>query len=122
MYSLKRNELEILAAILALLFVYLLLGKIHLGEHAEGFYIVRPTYWKATPTKLTIEFTSFYPSNLTCEINTPYGSVTKEIAPRSSIMVEFNGSFSPNTFVQIPISIDCGYVKEEGKIYAFVFT
>ncbi len=122
MYSLKKNELEILAAILALIFVYLLLGKIQLGEHAEGFYIIRPTYWKITPTKLTLEITSFYPSSLTCEINTPYGSVTKNIDPRSSVVIEFNGNFPPNRFIQIPLSINCGYVKEKGKIYAFVFT
>ena len=122
MYSLKKNSLEIVAAILAIVLVFLLLGKIKVGEHATGFYIVRPTYWKVTPSLATIEITSFYPSSLICEVNTPVGSRTVEIDPRDSVVLELNVDYLPGKYVTIPISIDCGYVRENGKIYAFVFT
>ncbi|NPA86518.1 MAG: hypothetical protein GXO00_00730 [Candidatus Diapherotrites archaeon] len=117
-----RVPLEWVAAILLALIVFLLLGKVKVGEYAEGFYIVRPTYWHATPTEINVEFTSFYPANLICEINTPYGSFTEEIAPRGSVVITLRGDFQPNSFVKIPVSMDCGVVREEGTINAFVFT
>ncbi len=123
MYSWRKwINLEVVGAVLLLLLVFLLLGKIQVGEHSEGFYIIRPTYWVANPTEVNVEFTSFYPTTLSCEINTPYGSFSKTIDPRSSFVVILKGEFSPNSYVTIPITIDCGVIKEEGTIVAFVFT
>ena len=122
MYSFKKNSLEIVAAILAIVFVFLLLGKLKVGEYASGFYIVRPTFWKVTPNSATIEITSFYPTNLTCEINSPFGGKIVEIEPKGSVTIEFKDHFTPGTFVSIPMTMDCGYVKESGEIRAYVFT
>ena len=122
MYSFKKNSLEVVAAILAVIFVFLLLGKLKVGEYASGFYIVRPTFWKVTPSNVSIEITSFYPTNLTCKINSPFGGKVVEIEPKGSVMLDFNGHFTPGTYVSVPLNIDCGFVKESGEIHAYVFT
>ena len=123
MYSWRKwINLDVVAALLALLLVFLLLGKIQVGERAENFYIVRPTHWTATPTEINIELTSFYPATLTCDINTPYKAVTATFQPRSSINLVLKGNFPPNSYVTIPIKINCGVVKEDGKVVVYIFT
>ena len=123
MYSWKKwATLETLAAVLLVLLVFLALGKVKVGEHASGFYIIRPTSWLANPTEINIDLTSFYPSTLTCEINTPYGAYSSTIQPRQTVSITLKGEFPPNRYINIPLTINCGVVKDSGEITAFVFT
>ncbi len=122
MYYLRRIRPEWVLAILVLLLVATLLTRGGAVEGAEGFYIVRPTYWKAIPTEFRLELTSFYPTNLVCDVNILDKTFTILLEPRGSATFTVKGSFTPNTILTVPISLDCGVVKEKGIVRAFVFT
>ncbi len=115
------NPEHVLGALVVLFLVLLILRSTPV-EGAKGFYIVRPTYWKATPTTFTVELTSFYPTNLVCEVDVLGQRRTIQLDPRSSTTLDMNASFRPGTYVRIPVRLDCGEVKEEGVINTFVFT
>ena len=122
MYSWKKIKLEWVASLLIVVFLFLLFSKFQTAEGATGFYIVRPTYWKATPTGITIELTSFYPSNLTCVARVLDKNLTISFPPRGTSTLFIKRDLTPNTYQRFDLSLDCGIVKESGTITAFVYT
>ena len=121
MYSWRKIKLEWVAGALILIFILLLFLKFQTVEGATGFYIIRPTYWKATPTGITIELTSFYPSNLTCAAKVLDKNLTIVFPPRGTSTIFIKKDLSPNTYQRLDLSLDCGVVKESGTITAFVY-
>jgi hypothetical protein len=122
MYSWRKIKLEWIAGILILIFIVLLFLKFQPTEGASGFYIIRPTYWKATPTGIEIELTSFYPSNLNCSARLLDKNLMVSFPPRGTATIFLKGNFTPNTYQHINISLDCGVIKEEGDLTAFIYT
>ena len=122
MLSLKKINPEYVLALVVILLLVLLFLKTTPVEGAKGFYVVRPTYWKATPDKLGIEFTSFYPTSLICQISVLDQNKTVKLDPRTPLYLEFNANFRPGSYVNIRVDIDCNEIKEKGTINTFVFT